>query len=152
MTLKVAEALRLVTALGATSVAVEHVQGWGQGLGINIGLAVPSSLEAEFSASAGMQRSQGTYIMSRMTLRPTGPVKVPSDLVWLPHEPLWREIVRARLESGLSSFALDIRSADDYGINGSLKGLLSKTGLELGGNFTEHQYTVWRLQGDFAHN
>jgi hypothetical protein len=85
-----------------------------------------------------------------MTLHPSGPAVVPPGLVWLPHELLWQEVVRARLNSGLSSFALDVRSADDYGINGSLKTIVSKTGLELGGNFTEHQYTVWQLQGDFA--
>ena len=147
---KVAEALRLVRALGATSVAVEHVQGWGQGLGISLGVALPTALETEVSTSAGTQRGQSAYVMSRMTLLPTGPATVPSDLMWLPQEPLWQEVVRARMESGLSSFALDVRSTDDYGINGSLKALVSKAGLELGGSFTEHQNTVWRLRGDFV--
>jgi hypothetical protein len=150
--LKVDEALRLVIALGATNVAVEHVQGWGQGAGINIGLALPTDFPIDVSASAGVQRSQGTYIMTRMTLNPSGPPSVPPGLVWLPQEPLWQTVVRARMESGLSSFELNVESADDYGINGSVKALLLKTGLELGGNFTEHQYTVWRLQGDFARN
>src|SRR5215467_4224150 len=95
---KVAEALRLVTGLGAKSVVVEHVQGWGRELGVNIGVGAPNTLGAEVSASAGLQRSQGTYIMSRMTLHPSGPAKVPPGLVWLPQEPLWREVVRARLE------------------------------------------------------
>ena len=147
---KVAEALRLVRALGATIVAVEHIQGWDEGLGIHLGVALPTALEAEVSTSAGMKRGQGAYIMSRMTLLPTGPPTVPSDLVWLPQEPLWQEIVRARMESGLSSFALDVRSTDDYGINGSLKTLVSKAGLELGGSFTEHQNTIWRLSGAFV--
>jgi len=150
--LKVDEALRLVIALGATNVAVEHVQGWGRGAGINIGLALPTALPTDVSTSAGVQRSQSTYIMTRMTLNPSGPPSVPPGLFWLPQEALWQTVVRARMESGLSSFELNVESADDYGINGSVKALLLKTGIELGGNFREHQYTVWRLRGDFTRN
>src|SRR5208282_3743874 len=106
--LKVDEALRLVIALGATNVAVEHVQGWSQGAGINIGLALPTTLPTDVSASAGVQRSQGTYIMTRMTLNPSGPPSVPPGLVWLPQEALWQTVVRARMESGLSSFELNV--------------------------------------------
>lgn len=147
---KVAEAERLVSALGATSVTVEHVQGWSEGVGINAALGLPTALQTEVSASAGVRRSQGSYIMTKMALHPHGPAVVPQDLVWLSQEPLWQEIVRARLESGLSSFALDVTWADDFGINGSLKTRLSKVGLELGGDFTEYQNTIWRLQGEFA--
>jgi hypothetical protein len=85
-----------------------------------------------------------------MRLKPTMPAWVPDDLVWLPHEPLWREVAQARLESGLDSFALDVRSTDDYGVNASLKALVAKAGLEAGGSFIEHRNTVWRLQGAFS--
>ena len=75
---------------------------------------------------------------------------MPADLVWLPHEPLWQEVALARLESGLDSFVIDVRSTDDYGVNAGLKALVSKAGLEAGGAFVEHRNTIWRLQGSFS--
>lgn len=35
-------------------------------------------------------------------------------------------------------------------VNASLKTLVGKTGLEIGGNFVEHRNTIWRLQGTFS--
>jgi hypothetical protein len=70
-----------------------------------------------------------------MRLKPTQSPWVPTDLVWLPHEPLWQEVAQARLESGLDSFVLDVRSTDDYGVNARLKALVAKAGLEAGGAF-----------------
>jgi hypothetical protein len=40
-----------------------------------------------------------------------------------------------------------VRSTDDYGVNASLKALVTKAGLEAGDAFVEHRNTVWRLQG-----
>jgi hypothetical protein len=85
-----------------------------------------------------------------MRLNPSGSPRVPDDLVWFPHEPLWQEVVDARLTSGLTSFVLDVRSFDDYGVNASLKALVDKYGLEAGGSFVEHRATLWRLEGTFS--
>jgi len=89
--------------------------------------------------------------MTRMRLKPQGPPCIPDNLVWFPHEPLWQEVADARLTSGLTSFVLDVRSFDDYGVNSSLKALVAKSGLEAGGSFVEHRATLWRLEGTFAY-
>jgi hypothetical protein len=100
--------------------------------------------------SASRKSAAGRTVLATMKLKPTRSPYIPDGLVWLPHEPLWQEVAQARLESGLDSFVIDVRSTDDYGVNAQLKVLVAKTGLEAGGAFVEHRDTVWRLQGTFA--
>jgi hypothetical protein len=85
-----------------------------------------------------------------MRLKPTRAPHVPDDLVWLPHEPLWQEVVQARLEAGLDSFVIDVRSTDDYGVNATLRATIASAGIDVGGSFVEHRDTAWRLKGTFA--
>jgi hypothetical protein len=149
---KVAEAQRLIRSLGALTVDVIRVEGWDQTAGVNLGLSTPASSGASIDVglSAGREASTGRNILTTMKLKPTIPPHIPEGLVWFPHEPLWREVAEARLESGLDAFVIDVRSTDDYGVNAGLKALVAKTGLEVGGSFVEHRNTVWRLQGTFS--
>jgi hypothetical protein len=132
---KVAEALRLIRTLGAVTVEVVRVEGWDQTVGVKVGVALPDLSQADIGASASQERTSGRSVLSTMRLKPTQSPWVPTDLVWLPHEPLWQEVAQARLESGLDSFVLDVRSTDDYGVNARLKALVAKAGLEAGGAF-----------------
>jgi hypothetical protein len=135
-------AVRLVaSAVPAAGVAL---------LGVELGVTLPDATQANVGVSASHERATGRSVLSTMRLKPTQPASVPPGLVWLPHEPLWQEVAQARLESGLDSFVLDVRSTDDYGVNASLKALVTKAGLEAGGAFVEHRNTVWRLQGTFS--
>jgi hypothetical protein len=147
---KVAEALRLIRSLGAVTVEVVRVEGWDQTAGVTLGLALPDVSQAEVGVSASKARASSHLVLSTMRLKPTQSPWVPKDLVWLPHEPLWQEVAQARLESGLDSFVVDVRSTDDYGVNAGLKALVAKAGLEAGGAFAEHRNTIWRLQGTFS--
>jgi hypothetical protein len=147
---KVAEALRLIRSLGAVTIEVVRVEGWDQTVGVNLGAVVPDAAPVNVGASVSRERGSGLSVLTTMRLNPTQSPSVPADLVWLPHEPLWQEVVQARLESGLDSFVLDVRSTDDYGVNASLKALVSTAGLEAGGSFVEHRATIWRLQGTFS--
>jgi hypothetical protein len=146
---KVAEALRLMRSLGADSVDVVRVEGWNSGAGITLQAPVPGAEQVQVGASGGAQQRSGQSVMTRMRLRPSGRPQVPENLVWLPHEPLWQEVVDARLNSRLSSFVLDVRSYDDYGVNANLQVKVSRAGLEAGGSFVKHQATLWRLEGTF---
>jgi hypothetical protein len=85
-----------------------------------------------------------------MKLNPTKAPHIPDGLIWFQHEPLWREVAEARLESGLDAFLIDVRSTDDYGVNAQLKARIAKSGLDAGGTFVEHRDTVWLLQGTFS--
>lgn len=146
---KVAEALRLIRSLGADSVDVVRVEGWDYSAGITLAAPLPGAEQVQVDATAGSERSQGRSVMARMKLKPSGKPSVPNDLVWLPHEPLWQEVVDARLTSGLQSFVLDVKYFDDYGVNARLKALVAKSGFEVGGSFVEHRATLWRLEGNF---
>lgn len=147
---KVAEALRLIRSLGAVTVEVVRVEGWDQTVGVELGVKLPEAGEADVGVSASQERASGRSVLSTMRLKPTQSPSVPADCVWLPHEPLWQEVAQARLESGLDSFVVDVRSTDDYGVNAGLKALVAKAGLEAGGAFVAHRNTVWRLQGTFS--
>lgn len=147
---KVAEALRLIRSLGADSVDVIRMEGWDLGVGIDLATPLPGAEQVEVGAKAGLKRGQGDSAMISMRLKPSGEPTVPDNLVWLPHEPFWQEIVDARLTSGLLSFDMDVRSLDDYGVTANLKAMIAKSGLEAGGTFVEHRATWWRLKGTFA--
>ena len=147
---KVAEALRLLRSLGADSVEVVRLEGWDRSVGIELSAPLPGAEQIQVGAAAGFERGQSQSVMARMRLKPTGKPSIPNNLVWLPNEPLWQEVVDARLTSGLRSFVLDVRSFDDYGVNAHLKALIAKSGLEVGGSFVEHRATLWRLEGTFA--
>lgn len=88
--------------------------------------------------------------MGKVTLRPIGVPHLPKGLVWLSAEPLWQEVVRARLESRLADFSLTVAYADDYGVDLAFKAMIEQIGLRAGGSFAQHERTIWRLQGNFA--
>lgn len=144
---KVAEAIRLVRSLGATTISTSRVAGWKQVADLHADVPIPKT---NLGANAKKQRSEEASIETTMTLNPTKDPFLPDDLAWYPHEPLWKELAEARLESGLSSFDLEVRSSEDYGVSTGLKVMIEKSGLDVGGEFIKHETTVWRLKGTFA--
>ncbi len=140
----------MIRSLGAVTVEVIHVEGWDQSAGIELGVKLPGASKADIGSSAARERGSAHSVLSTMGLKPTQTPSVPEGLVWLPHEPLWQEVAQARLESGLDSFVIDVRSTDDYGVNTGLKALVAKAGLEAGGAFVEHRNTIWPLRGTFS--
>ena len=70
-------------------------------------------------------------------------------MVWYEHEPTWQSIAKGRINYGLQDFSLSVSYEDDFGVNAGLKVAISKTGLEVGGKFEDHESTVWRLEGQF---
>jgi hypothetical protein len=147
---KVAEAMRLLRGLGAQSMDIVHVRGWGREIGFNLAAAMPGAEAVDASLRTESKANSGTLIISAVKLRPSSEPHIPDDLVWLPHEPLWQELAAARLESGLSSFSVDVGMFDDYGVNAGLKLLVAQAGLDAGGSFVEHESTIWRFTGTFG--
>jgi hypothetical protein len=107
-------------------------------------------MDAQVGVDTSRRAKAGHEIVTTMTLTPKREPHIPDDLVWTPHEPLWAEVAKARMEDGLDEFVIDVRSTDDFGVNASLEALIGKTKLDAGGKFIEHQYTTWRLQGAFS--
>ena len=146
---KVAEAMRLLRGLGAQSIDIVHVRGWGRETGFNLAVGIPGAESVDASLRTESKTNSGTFIISTAKLRPSDEPHMPDDLVWLPHEPLWQELASARLESGLASFSIDVGMFDDYGVNAGLKLMVAKAGLDAGGSFVEHESTIWRFTGTF---
>lgn len=145
---KFAEAVRLLMALGATNLRVEHVRGWSHDFAVNLSVALPSQ-PVEVGATAERQQSASRSALFTAELPGSNEPFLPSDLVWLPHEPAWQQIAEGRTQYGLLDFALALAYEDDYGVNAGLKLGIAKYGLDLGGKFEDHQSTLWRISGTF---
>jgi len=147
---KVAEAIRLLTALAATSIAVEYAEGWGREANMTISAPLPTGAPIDLGGSVGAFKSGGDRSVSHLELNPSREAYLPDGLVWFSHEPLWQEMARARLSSGLRQFQVDVSYADDYGVTARFAANVTGAGLELGGSFVDYRSTVWRLRGSFA--
>lgn len=143
---KVAEAMRLLRALGATTISIVRTSGWDQTAGVRVDVPVEG---VDVGASAGMRNSAEAYVETTMTLNPTKAPHLPEDLVWFPHEPLWKEMAEARLESGLIAFDLEVNSGADFGVDVGLKAMIEKSGLNIGGEYVKHEKTMWKMKGTF---
>lgn len=84
------------------------------------------------------------------TLKGHAAPKIPDNLVWFPHEPVWQQIARDRIDCGLEDFDLTISYSDNFGVNAKLIASLTKGSFELGGTFEEHESTTWRITGEFS--
>jgi hypothetical protein len=147
---KFSEAIRLLMSLGATKMEVEHISGWSRDFSAR--LNVPLSPTDQVDVSGGSHRSARNHLLYRATFRPKGQPRLPDGMVWFNHEPTWQQLAEGRLYYGLEDFSLVVTYEDDFGVNAHLKGLAVAAGLELGGNFEDHQATTWRIAGKFAPN
>ncbi|MGK5682391.1 hypothetical protein [Actinoplanes sp. URMC 104] len=145
---KFSEALRLVTGLGATTIKVSAVQGWGQefSAGLRVDLPTTGGVGAKVSSDESGNRE---FLYSAELDGTTEPV-VPPDLVWYPHEDAWQEIARQRIEHGLRSFELHVTYQDDFSVTSEVAVEVSKANLKLGGDFQRQQSTIWAINGTFA--
>jgi len=85
---------------------------------------------------------------------------LPKDMVWLSHEPLWKEVAEARQEHRMQKFELDLAYTNDFGVNAKLRASIEesieklklklKLKLNLEGTFADFQNTIWRISGEFG--
>jgi hypothetical protein len=145
---KFAEAIDLLMHLGASKITVEHIHGWSREFSAR--LSVPLAHAASSAkAEAASKRRTGAKLLYEATLSPTGEPKLPENLVWYPHEHTWQSVAKGRLQFGLREFSLTVSYEDDFGVNAGLKANVQKAGLELGGQFENHESTIWRISGQF---
>jgi hypothetical protein len=148
---KVAEALRLLIGLGVREAEVEHVVGWSTSTMVNAALSIPvDGLDVKPTIGVKETEAGSRRILFRIRMKPGGQPVLPKDLVWFPHETLWQEVARARLDHGLEAFGLDVKYEDDYGINVGLKAKVAQIGIDLGGEFKKYESTIWRIEGEFG--
>lgn len=144
---KFAEIHRILTGLGATHIEVEQIQGWSDERVISAVLENVPSVEAGFHAKR--RKRSKSHLIGTSELPGSTQPRLPSGLVWLRYEPTWEQIVEARMDHGLREFTLMLRHQDDMGVDRGLKASVKKAGLELGGEFVEHESIQWKLSGTF---
>lgn len=145
---KFSEAINLLMHLGATSIRVEHVRGWSKEFSTR--LSVPlGEAGTTATAEAGATQRAETRLLYEATLSGAAEPRRPESLVWYPHEPTWQSIAEGRINFGLQDFSLNVTYADDFGVNAGLKVAVRKAGLELGGQFEDHEATTWRIDVKF---
>ena len=143
---KFAEAIRILTALGATRLKVEHVTGWKRDFGANIQAPVEG---VDTSASAGVSSTQGNSLMYEAEYEGHTNPELPDDIAWYSHEPTWQSTAEGRIKYKLKKFNLVLSYTEDYGVNADLAVKAEKLNISLGGKFGAHTSTVWRLEGEF---
>ena len=146
---KFSEAIKLLMALGATEINVEHQAGWGSEFSTNLNMPAGRAGEQIGIAADGRSKKQH-HLLFQTSSEGTSDPLVPDGLVWYPYEPTWQMVADARMQSsGLKCFSLSLQYDDDFGINADLEAKAGKAGFKLGGNFENHESTIWKIQGSF---
>ncbi len=144
---KFAEAMRLLTSLGAHRLQVSALQGWDRAFSAKIGISIPGLEPAGGHAGAGGTAVQ--RLLYSATLPGHGRPVMPDELVWAAHEPAWLELARQRIEHGLRTFELHVSYQDHFAVTARLAAELDGVGLEIGGELEQHKATVWAITGEF---
>jgi hypothetical protein len=145
---KFSEALSLLMYLGAKKIHVEHLCGWGHEFASTLSAGIPQA-DLKVGASAGSKSQMSQHLLYEAELEGANTPELPPDLVWYHHEPTWQKVAEGRLKFGLKKFSLKLQYKDDYGVNASLKVKAQKAGLDLGGEFQNHESTTWAINGSF---
>ena len=145
---KFSEAIRLLMYLGANQLRVEHVRGWSREFSSRLSVPLAQATVAVTGHIETASESQ-VQLLYEAELPGTQEPKLPDCLVWYPHEPTWQVIAEGRLHFEMQQFSVNVVYEDDYGVNAGLRASAIKAGFDLGGNFEDHEATMWRISGRF---
>ncbi len=140
--------IRILMALGAKKIRVEHKSGWSKEFAARI--TAPLGLTGvDVGAEAGLGKHKGAELIFKAELKGSNRPSLPDNLVWYHHEATWQEIASGRMKYKIRNFSLSLSYEDDFGVNAGLRMTAHKVGLDLGGSFEDHQSTRWHVSGDF---
>jgi hypothetical protein len=142
---KFAEAVKLLTSLGASRIALTQVQ--GQARESEGGAVMQAGLTLGFSRARGERSWSGAQFIAEFP--GSGEPAVPGDLCWYPDEHTWQMIAHTRIEGGAERTSLEVRYLTDYGIDMQMVRAARTFGVKVGGKFQEHHDTVWQLDAEF---
>jgi hypothetical protein len=143
---KVLEAVRLMESLGANQIEVESQEGWSSEFIAGVDLR---HTEMAYQTGISSQQSSGRHMSWKATYEVKNEPSIPSNTIWYPRELTWQQVAESRLKYGMKDVSLNVRYDDDFGISASIGAKLLGTGFDLGGNFVQHQSTIWRIHGMF---
>lgn len=148
---KFGDAVRLLGALGARDIYVEHKKGWSRDFAADISAPIPVSADpVHVGVSAGIAEKAAENLLFKASLKGSDTPQLLENSIWLPHEPTWQAVVDMRMNYGLKDFSLSLSYEEDYQVNASLKVEAEKVGFEIGGKFEDHVATVWTMSGRFG--
>lgn len=142
---KFAEAVKLLTSLGASRIALTQVQGRTQEA--EQGGSAQVGLTLGFTRTRSERSWSGAQFIAEFP--GSGEPTVPDDLCWYPDEHTWQMIAHTRIEGGAERTSLEVRYLTDYGVDMQMVRAARTFGVKIGGKFHEHHDTVWRLDAEF---
>lgn len=142
------EAIKILKALGATSIEVMHETGWSKELMGSIKLPA-GAIGADLSAKGGSKRESKTSIHYKGTYKPPKKRALPKNLVWYPHEDDWHGLVEDAL-SGSPTVDLTLAYEDSYGVDAELEAEALGLKFGLGGEFKNSESTRWHIHATFG--
>ncbi len=145
---KFSELINILLHLGAIDISVEYKEGWGQELSAAMS-AVISETGDTLNGTAGSKSTKNNTILFNMQLEGTDSPSLAENLSWYPFEETWKLLVNARLKFGLKDTSLKFTYNQDFGINANLITNLENNNINIGGNFTKHNSTVWDITVKF---
>ena len=147
---KFSEVISLLMHLGARTIKVEHVTGWGTDFSSHLNIGLPSVVPSiDIGTEAKANQKNQLSLLYEAELENSQTPSLPANLVWYPYESTWQQVASGRLKFGLKNFNLSLSYNDDYGINAGIKLKIDKAGLDAGGEFERHTATTWRIHGHF---
>jgi hypothetical protein len=152
---KFAEAVRLLTSLGASRIALRQEQGQARESekAREAQFSVPLGFTRVHHESLGSARTRNEWSSSSAVFDAEFPGSrepfVPDDLCWYPDEQTWQMIAHTRIAGGAEKTSLEVRYLTDYGIDMHVVRTARTCGVKIGGKFHEHHDTIWRLDAEF---
>ena len=146
---KFSEAIMLLMALGGTRIEVHHVQGWSKQVVGTVGL---ETLAGAGDAQVASERSDSGELLLVAELDPSRKKpSLPRGLLWYPNEPMWQAVAQGRLNHRMRSCQMVVNYQDHFGVSANLEAQVAKLKgkLRLGGDWTKHQSTIWRIRANF---
>ena len=139
---KFAEAVTLLTSLGASRIVVLQEEGH-----------TGDKEWANLARTCGFTRVRNERSRSGAVFEANFPGSqksfIPDGLCWYPDEQMWQMIARARMTSGAEKTSLTVTYTTDYGIDMHVIKAAGRCGVNIGGRFHEQHDTIWRLDAEF---
>jgi hypothetical protein len=142
---KFVEAVTLLTALGASRIAVQQEEGETRD-------RERSSVAAGLGFTRTRQEQSRSGAEFEAEFPGSGKPFIPDDLCWYPDEQTWNMIAHTRIVGGAQKTSLQVTYTTDYGIDTRVVKASRMCGVNLGGKFQQQQQQrdmIWRLDAEF---
>jgi hypothetical protein len=129
---KVVEFSKMLRHLGAKNTKIEHIEGYRHGgkIGAELHASGAAGLRAftkDVSITGSYSSGSNRSVMYQTSYPGTNHSALPKDMVWMSHEPLWKEGAEARQEHRMQKFELDLAYTNDFSVNAKLRASIEES-------------------------